>query len=90
MVGIRKDLSLSDAIPAETIGDEASRFVSLPLQQTLEETLGSRAISSLLHQNVEHDAMLIHGAPQIMQNTADADEHLSQVPRVAGPRPTPV
>jgi hypothetical protein len=54
------------------------------------ETLGSRAISPLLHQNVQENAMLVDRAPQIMQNTADADEHLVQVPRISRAQPAPV
>ena len=46
----------------------------------LEETLGSCAISSLLHQNVQHNAVLIHCPPQIMQYTLDTDEHLIEMP----------
>jgi hypothetical protein len=28
----------------------------------------------VLHQNVQHDAILIDGAPQIVQHTLDVDE----------------
>jgi hypothetical protein len=59
------------------------------VQQTLEEALGSRAVSSILHQNVEYHPVLVDRAPQIVQHTADADEHLIQVPGIAGLRSSP-
>jgi len=31
--------------------------------------------------------MLVHSAPQIVQDTADANEHLIQVPRISRPWP---
>ena len=60
MPDIRKDRSVSDAIAAQTVGDEASRLVFQPMQQALEEALGSCAVPAVLHQDVQHDAMLVH------------------------------
>ena len=75
--------SLSVAIAAQTISDLASRSVFRPMQQAFEETLGSRAVPPLLHQDVQHDAMLVHCPPQIVQHAPDADEHLVEVPGVS-------
>src|SRR5579859_3993600 len=55
----------------------------------LEETLGSCAVPPILHQNVQHHAVLIHRAPQIVQHAADTDEHLIKMPGVAGLRSSP-
>jgi len=52
MPNIGQDRSLSDAIAAQAIRDEASWIVLPPMQQMLEETLGSCAVSSVLHRNV--------------------------------------
>jgi hypothetical protein len=49
---------------------------------------GGCAVSTILHQNVEHDTVLVDRAPQIMQHAADADEHLIKVPGIAGLRPS--
>ena len=89
MTDIREDRSLSDAIAAQTIGDEASRSVLEPMQQALEETLRGCAVPPVLHQNVQHDAMLVNSAPQIVQRALNADEHLIQVPGVSRLRPPP-
>ena len=74
MPDIREDRSLSDAIAAQTIGDEASRFVLEPMQQALEETPRGSAVPPVLHQYVQHDAMLVDSAPQIVQHAPNADE----------------
>ena len=87
MPDIREDRSLSDAIAAQAIGDEASRLVLQPMQQALEETLRGGAVSAVLHENVLHDAMLVNSAPQIVQHAPNADEHLVQVPGVSRLRP---
>jgi hypothetical protein len=39
-----------------------------------------------LNENVEHDTILIHGAPKIMLHTLDANERLVEVPFVPWPR----
>ena len=89
MPDIGQNRSLSDAIAAQAVRDEASWLVLQSMQQALEETLGSGAVPPVLHQNVEHNAVLIHGAPQIVQHTPDADEHFIEVPGVAWLRPPP-
>ena len=59
------------------------------LQQVLEEALGGCTVPAVLHEDVEHDTILIHRPPQIVQHTSDADEHLVQVSRVARLRSAP-
>ena len=89
MPDVRKYRSVSDSIAAQTVRDEAPRLVFQPVQQALEETLGSGPVPPLLHQDVQHDAMLIHRSPQIVQHAPDADEHLVEVPGVSRLRPAP-
>ena len=89
MPDIGQDRSLSDAIATQTVGDEPPRRVLQPTQQVLEETLGCGAIPPVLHQNVQHDAVLVHRTPQIMQRAADADEHFVEMPGVSRLRPSP-
>jgi len=55
----------------------------LCLQQSLEETFGGFAVTPFLNQNIEHNSILVHRAPQIMKFAPDADEDLIQVPLVA-------
>jgi hypothetical protein len=89
MTHIGQDSSLSDAMAAQPVRDEASWLVPKAAQQLLEEPLGSGAISSLLHQNIQDDAMLIDGAPQVVLHASDADEHFVEVPGVSWPRSSP-
>jgi hypothetical protein len=57
------------------------------VQQSLEETLGSRTIPSVLHQDVQHLTVLVYYAPKVVRYTSDTNEHFIQVPRVSGLRP---
>jgi hypothetical protein len=70
---IRHDRSLSNAVAAQAVRDEASWLIAKPTQQMLEEPLGGGAISPLLHQNIQDDTMLIDGAPQVVLHAPDAD-----------------
>jgi len=89
MPHVGQDRSLSDAIATQTVGDEPPRLVLQPAQQVVEETLGCGAIPPVLHQNVQHDAVLVHRTPQIMQRATDADEHFVEMPGVSRLRPSP-
>ena len=91
MADIGQDRSLSDAVAAQAVRDEASWLVLQPMQQALEETPGSGAVPPVLNQDVEHNAVLIYCAPQIVQHAPDADEHFIEVPGVSwlGPPPAP-
>ena len=57
------------------------------LKKRLEETLGSVGITPILNQTVEHDAVLIHRAPEIVLHAPDLDEDLIEVPLVPAPWP---
>ena len=63
MPNIGQDRSVSDAIAAQTVRDEASRLVFQPMPQAFEEALGGCAVPAVLHEDVEHDTMLIHRPP---------------------------
>jgi hypothetical protein len=66
MADIGRHHTVSNAIAAEIVGDEAPRSVSQSLQQSGEETLGSRAVSPLPDQDVMNHAMLVYSAPKII------------------------
>jgi hypothetical protein len=70
MPDIRKHGSVTDTIAAKTVSNEASWLVFQSMQQAIEETLGGCAVAPTLHQDVEHDPVLIHRAPQIVQHAA--------------------
>jgi len=78
-----------NAIGARTIGDEAFRLVLQALKQALEEALGSDTIPFLLHQDVQHRPVLIHGTPKVVQHAVQANKNLFQMLGISGPRPAP-
>ena len=89
MLDIRQYGALRDAVAFQFVGYDHARHILQALQQSFEEALGCFAITSPLNQHVEHDAVLIHRAPQIMSFTLYADEDFVQVPLVAWLRTAP-
>ena len=86
--GLGQDLTVRNAVAAKAIRDDPPRFVSQANQQAFEEAPGRRGVASVLHQNIEHDAMLIDSPPEIAQLTIDTQIHLIEVPDVARLRST--
>jgi hypothetical protein len=67
MPDIGQNGAVSNTVAAQAIGDQTSRLVLQPSQQALEEALGSRPVATVLHHNIQHDAVLVHRPPQIMR-----------------------
>ena len=63
MLDLRKQVALGYAVTSQLVGHDHSRQVVQTFQQALEETLGGLGIAAFLNQDVEHNAILIHGAP---------------------------
>ncbi len=89
VAGIGHDLPMRNTVTAQAVGDEAPRLVLQPLQKALEEALRRGRIPAILHEDVEHDPVLIHRPPEIVQRAIDLDEHLVEVPGVSRPGPPP-
>jgi hypothetical protein len=70
-------------VAAELIRDHSARCPALPFQQLPEEALGGSAITPGLHEDVDHVAVMIDRAPQILLAPPNRDEQFVQVPRVA-------
>ena len=73
---LRQQRALCHAIAAQFVGDKHARNILETLQQPLEEAPRRPGIAAALHQDIEHDAILIDGAPEIVQLALDPDEHL--------------
>ncbi len=84
MLNRRKQLAPRHAVALKFIGHDHARHVIQALQQPSEKPFGRLAISPWLNEDVEHDAVLIDGTPQIMLHALDPDEHLIDVPLVPG------
>ena len=61
-----KQMALRGAVASRLVGHDHPRHILQSLQQSSEETLGSVGITPILNQNVEHDSVLIHRAPEIV------------------------
>jgi hypothetical protein len=77
-------LALSNAVAAQLVGHNYPRLIVQTLQQPFEEALRRLDIAPGLNEDVEHNAILIDGAPEIMLHALDADEDFVHVPLVAG------
>ena len=79
----------SCCIAAELIGDQHARDILTPFQQLAEELLGGSFVPPALDQDIEHIPMLINRAPKIVVFRIDGEEHLVEMPLVAGLCPSP-
>ena len=58
-------------------------------EQALEEPLRRTMTPSLLRQDIQHHAVLVHIAPAIVKRTINAQKHLIKVLGVARPQLAP-
>jgi hypothetical protein len=80
MLDVGKQVALRHAVASQPVRHDHPRHVVHTLQQAPEEALGGFGIAAFLNQDVEHHAMLIHGAPKIALYALDPDERLVQAP----------
>ena len=80
----REHVPLRSPIAFELIRDDDSWDVGLPLEELAEELLGRVLVPPALYKNIEDIALLVHRPPQIVAGASDREEHLVQVPLVAG------
>jgi hypothetical protein len=86
VVDVGKQLAPSDAIASQLVGHDHPRDVSQTLQKPPEEALRGVGIAPDLNENVEHNAILIDGAPEVMLDALDPDEDLASRPGESHPR----
>src|SRR6476620_9003590 len=72
------------SITPQLVRDDDARLVTNCPSQSATEAHGSKAIPLWLHEHVEDHAILIDGAPEIMRDAVDLEEHLVQMPFVSG------
>jgi hypothetical protein len=82
-----KQLTLSDAIAPHLVGHNHPRYILQTPQKLLEEALRGVGITPGLNEDVEHNAILIDGTPEIVLHASDSDEDLDHVPLVPWPWP---
>ena len=72
-----KQLTLSDAIAPQRVGHDHSRPIWQAFRKPPEEALRGVSIAPGLNEDVERNAILIDGAPEIMLHALDPDEDLA-------------
>jgi hypothetical protein len=77
------DLLLSCSVAGQLVRDHDTRWAALPLQQLPEQALGGLLVAPALHADVEHDAVLIHRAPEPVLHARELHRDLIEGPRVA-------
>src|SRR6476660_2173220 len=80
----RQYLAVSDLIAGQLVGHQHARHVAQALEQLAEKPCSRHRVAARLHEDVEHVAVLVDRAPQIMSGAVDLHEHLVEVPFVAG------
>jgi hypothetical protein len=77
---------------AEFVDDDGWRDILQSPQQLAKKLLGGLSIAAWLYQDIEHLAVLIDGAPQILQLAIDRQVDFIKMPAIprarrAGPQP---
>jgi hypothetical protein len=78
-----RQLPLRRSIGGELVGHDPPRRPALPPQQRGEEPLGRPLVPAALHDLIQHDPVLVDGAPEPVNLAPDHQPHLVQVPDVA-------
>ena len=63
----RHQLAVGELVAGQLVGDLHARHVPQPLAQLTEKPLGRHRVTTRLHQYVEHVAMLVDRAPQVIR-----------------------
>ena len=80
----RHQLAVGELVAGQLVGDNHPRHIPQALEQLTEKPLGRRRVTTRLHQYVEHVAVLVDRAPQVVSSAVNLHEDLVEVPFVAG------
>ena len=72
----RHEGAVCRGVTAELVRDQAAPGAALAFQQRSEESSGGVSIASRLHEDGNHVAVLVHGAPEILSPALNGDEEL--------------
>jgi hypothetical protein len=82
---VAEDASHGSGVASQFVGNDLQWFGTLATQEFSKKSLCGALITMRLDQNVDHVAVLIHGAPQIPLLAVDSNEDFIQMPVVAQP-----
>src|SRR5215210_4157687 len=83
MPHLGQNLALRHSVALQPIGHDAPGLVLQTSEQALEEPLCRGGVPAVLDEDVEHNTVLVHRAPEVIQLAIDLQEHLIEVPSVA-------
>jgi hypothetical protein len=78
-----QELPLRRAITPELIRDDHPGHVHEALEQLAKKFLRCGLVPPVLHQNIQHMAVLIHGPPEIMAPPLNGQKDFVQMPFIA-------
>ena len=74
---------MGDTVTSQLVGHETERFASLTLQESSKESPCGTPVPTGLDEDINHVAVLVHRAPEILAPTIDRDEDFVQEPRIS-------
>ncbi len=74
---------MGDTVAAQLVGHEPHGFLSLPVQQSAEESPRGPRVPTGVYEDVGQITVLIHRAPEILALTVDRHEDFIQEPRIS-------
>ena len=80
MFNLRKQLAPRHTVALKFIGHDHAWHVIKAIQQPSEKPFGRLTIPPWLNEDVEHDAVLIRGAPNLVLHSLDPDEYFVELP----------
>jgi hypothetical protein len=83
MLHAGEDLPFDCAVARQFIRNDHPGDIPQAFEELPEELLGRGLVTPPLHQDIEHVAVLIDGAPQILPLATNGEKHFIQVPLVA-------
>ena len=86
----RQDLASGSAVAAQLVGHDHPWDILQAVQQFTEKPPSGTGVTPALDHDIEHLAVLVDRTPEVVQLADDADEHLVQVPLVAGSWTSPL
>lgn len=89
MFDTRHDLHLGRGATLQFVGNEHPRSVTQALEEHAEKAFRRLPVPPTLHENIEHMAILVDCAPQVIVLALDGKHHLVKMPFVAAQRLTP-
>jgi hypothetical protein len=81
------DRPLGRTITLERVGHHDPRRAGLPFQERAKQVLGRSLVASDLDQRVEHETLLVDGAPEPVFPAGNGEDDLVQMPLVAPASP---